>query len=261
MWLLEALGKMRFLTTTQVARLAFGGSRWAGNKRLRKLLDAGLVRAWVRDLADDNVYSLDRAGARVLGGVNGDPGPWTVPRGLDGNLDHLLTINQVRIRLALELAEAGGELAWWRSDWELRAHGREPVIPDALFAISWKGAGVQAFALEVDNQTRSPRAFLKKLLKYCSVRFFRRGLYGVPDFLVLVVGVDPKWVGRYLALGRTQETWRIWFTTLDAVEKKGAVGPIWTPEAGEWSRSLRDLSFLPYGKEGFVLGTPTLRES
>jgi hypothetical protein len=41
-WLLEALAKMRFLTTRQLARLAFGGSRWAANKRLRKLFDAGL---------------------------------------------------------------------------------------------------------------------------------------------------------------------------------------------------------------------------
>ena len=40
-WLLEALGKMRFLETRQIARLAFGGSRWAANKRLRKLLDRG----------------------------------------------------------------------------------------------------------------------------------------------------------------------------------------------------------------------------
>ena len=65
-WLLGALGRMRFLTTSQLAQLGFGGSRWAANKRLRRLLDAGLVRVWVRDLAKENIYSLDRAGAKTF---------------------------------------------------------------------------------------------------------------------------------------------------------------------------------------------------
>src|SRR5713226_4851410 len=88
-WILEALGKMRFLTTTQLARLAFQGSRWATNKRLRKLLDRGLVGVWVRNLAQENVYSLDRAGLRLLTEQD-ENASWSVPRGLEGNLDHLL---------------------------------------------------------------------------------------------------------------------------------------------------------------------------
>src|SRR5438093_13047143 len=101
-WILESLRKMRFLTTAQLARLFFEGSKWAANKRLRKLLDAGLIRVWVRDLAQDNVYSLNRKGLGVLD----DPDPemnHMVPRGLDGNIGHLLAINQVRISLALGL--------------------------------------------------------------------------------------------------------------------------------------------------------------
>lgn len=65
-WLLEALATMRFLTTTQLARLFFAGSRSAANKRLRRLFDAGLVRVWVRSLSQDNVYSLTRAGLNAL---------------------------------------------------------------------------------------------------------------------------------------------------------------------------------------------------
>src|SRR6185312_12792681 len=30
-WLITALGKMRFLTTSQIAQLGFGGSRWSAN--------------------------------------------------------------------------------------------------------------------------------------------------------------------------------------------------------------------------------------
>src|SRR5690242_20012950 len=39
-WILQALQKCRFLTTMQLARLFFGGSTSAANKRLRKLLDS-----------------------------------------------------------------------------------------------------------------------------------------------------------------------------------------------------------------------------
>src|SRR5262249_9260505 len=49
-WILEAIGRMRFLTTTQIARLAFNKSLAAAQKRLRKLFNAGLVRVWVPDL-------------------------------------------------------------------------------------------------------------------------------------------------------------------------------------------------------------------
>src|SRR3989442_6311755 len=66
LWMLEALGRMRFLTTSQLARLAFGKSRPAANKRLRQLLNSGLVRTWMRDLARDNIYGLTEIGARLL---------------------------------------------------------------------------------------------------------------------------------------------------------------------------------------------------
>src|SRR5438034_9164107 len=95
-WLLEALAKMKFLTTTQVAALAFHQSRWSTNKRLRRLFDAGLVRVWVRALARDNVYSLAPAGARLMRASQPDDRAPACPTRLDGNLDHLLAINEVR---------------------------------------------------------------------------------------------------------------------------------------------------------------------
>lgn len=249
-WLLEALAKMRFLTTGQLARLAFDSSRWAARKRLRKLLDGGLVRVWLRDLAKDNVYSLTRAGASHLA-ADGEAA-WPIPRGLDGNLDHLLAINEVRISLALGLEETGGEIHWWRSDWELRAPARGHIVPDALFALGWVGMGhFQVFALEVDNATRSPRRFLGKLLKYASLRVRGRALQGAEDFLLLVVGRDERWVERYRqALARLRLGLFVFFATLPGVGREGATGSIWRPADGEETYSLRSLASLPYGKEG-----------
>jgi predicted transcriptional regulator len=66
MWLVEALAKMQFLTTRQIASLLFNGSRSAANKRLRTLFDTGLIRVWVRSLNMDNVYGLTQRGRRLL---------------------------------------------------------------------------------------------------------------------------------------------------------------------------------------------------
>ena len=65
-WLLEALTKMRFLSTRQIANLYFEGSRWNANKRLRRLFDAGLLQVWVRRLSEDNIYAISPKGLRVL---------------------------------------------------------------------------------------------------------------------------------------------------------------------------------------------------
>src|SRR5215475_11015256 len=64
--IIEALAKTRFLTTSQLARLFFGSSRWSANKRLRRLLDFGLIKVWVRTLSEDNIYSLSVPGLSIL---------------------------------------------------------------------------------------------------------------------------------------------------------------------------------------------------
>src|SRR2546427_8707076 len=248
-WILESLRKMRFITTAQLAQLFFEGSKWAANKRLRKLLDAGLTRVWVRDLAQDNVYSLNRKGLGVLD----DPDPemnHTVPRGLDGNLDHLLAINQVRISLALDLPGVGGEIAWWRSDWELRSSFRERIVPDALFAIRWE-SGEQAFALEIDNRTRSTRTFLRKVLAYRARESRGQPFYGLGEFLILVVGRDEQWLERYrLSIAHARIGSRIWFTSLSDLIAAGALREIWRGANEHEKYSLRTVALRPYSKEG-----------
>ena len=246
-WLLEALAKMRFLTTGQIAVLGFEGSRWAANKRLRKLLDGGLVCAWVRHLAEENVYSVDRMGARRLG--DGKEAP-RVPRGLDGNLDHLLAINQFRIALALGLEKAAGEIAWWRSDWELRGNVRACIVPDAFFAIRW-AREERIYVLEADNNTRSARQFLRKLLGYASLLEQGGGAYRVSDLRVLVVTRDAGWLERYRqSLRILPMKSQVWFTTLAEAKEERAVGRIWKRTDEDIEYSLQELSTLPYGKDG-----------
>jgi hypothetical protein len=250
LWLLEGLAKMRFLTTSQLAKLYFNGSRWSANKRLRKLLDASHLKAWVRNLSEENIYSITRNGLSAV--ENGNislPLETKIPYGLDGNLEHLLTINDVRTSLALDLPQANGEIAWWRSDWELRSHGRERIIPDGLFLIKWHGLKEQAYALEVDNNTKSSRNFLKKILAYASVQSRGTGIYHVSDPVILVVGSDYKWLGRYRDSAKQLRLKpSVWFATAKEIKDVSAAGAIWL-NGLEKKYSLRDLTFLPYSKD------------
>lgn len=253
-WLLEALAKMRFLGTGQIARLFFG-STWGANKRLRRLFDAGLVRVWLRSLAAENVYSITRAGVRALGAAEGAGA--SIPRGLDGNLEHLLAINQVRISLALGVPAAGGELLSWRSDWDLRAIGKARIVPDALFVVRWTDAGERAFALELDHHTKSPRRFLAKVLRYAAAAHAGGGIYGMHDPVILVVGSHADWLERYrAAVAHARFKAPIWFATLADVDTTGADHhTIWCAAADARRLSLRDLSLLPCSWEGTGIRT------
>ena len=228
--LLEAVGKLRFTNTSQLARLYFQ-SRSGANKRLRKLLDAGLLKVWVRQLAVENIYSLTREGLRTL-----DARGIAVPRELDGNLEHLLMLNDVRIRFAFGVETVGGSLAWWRSEWDLRAHGLERIIPDALFAVSWKEAE-QIFALEVENETRYPQGILRKMLGYRATP----ELYGTKRYRILIVGRHAPMLDRYragvLAAGLGKDTW---FARLDDIDDFRL--PIW--RAGDDERTFSFLTLL-----------------
>ena len=168
------------------------------------------------------------------------------PRQLDGQIDHLLAINTVRIELAVGLPPAGGELVWWRSDWELRAHSRARTIPDALFAVHWPGIDEQVFALEVEYGTRAPRSFQAKLLRYATAGY-RRGIYGETDPIVLVVGRDPSVLARYrTALAPLALRVTAGFADLGQIETCGAVGPVWRSQHGEECLSLRGLANCCY---------------
>jgi len=246
--LLEALGRMKHAATRQLARLAFGQSRSAANKRLRRLLDAGLIRAWVPRLDGENVYGLTPRGARLLGEPPAGTSAWPTPRGLDGNLQHLLELGSVRIALAVTLAEAGLVLEWWRSYWELQVCFRESVIPDALFRVTWGGRG-QVFALELDRTTPAAQAFVRRILRYEALE---GRAYGVSGFTLLVVGGQAGWLERYRQrLAQHPLRTPVWFATLAEVEGRG-IQASWCSTRGEQIPSLRALLPVRKGRGGEV---------
>jgi hypothetical protein len=253
-WLLDALARMRFLTSSQLLRLGFGASRSAVNKRVRRLFDAGLVRVWVRCLEIDNLYSLAPAGCAVHSIAN-NQNRVPVPRGLDRDLDHTLAINDVRIALATTLPALKAELVSWLSDWDLRPH-RSRLVPDAHFIVQWPNGSESSFHLEVDRNTKSASALLRKLLAYRATTTYRyEYLFGSVD-CVLVVAHNSAWLDRYrIHVAHAALNLQVWFVTLADVVAHGAAGRIWRSARCESTYTLPSLAALPNGSEGWLTKT------
>ena len=255
-YLLQSIGTLRFVTTGQALRLGFASSRSAANKRLRRLFDAGLVRVWVRCLEEENLYALTPAGrATLIDGATAEDDARTlhVPRGLDRDLDHTLAINDVRIALATTLPPLDAELLSWRSDWDLRPQGPAHLVPDARFGVRWSDGNETTFSLEVDRNTKSAAAFLRKLLVY---RAAAHGLDGATGVVVLVVVHSPAWLSRYrLRLGHAGLRLPVWFATLADVVAHGAAGAIWRAADRDVRPGAPFLTALPNGSEGRTLQT------
>jgi hypothetical protein len=92
---------------------------------------------------------------------------------------------------------------------------------------------------------------MQKVLGYASLSHQSRGLYGVSDFTVLVVGHDPAWVERYRAsIASLPSKLDIVFTTEHEIQTSGPLGEIWRPVGTTESYSLRELGTFPYSREG-----------
>jgi hypothetical protein len=195
--ILEAIGKMKFLRTKDVARLYFSGKKRA-NTRLRQLLDAGFLQCFVSALHCDNIYALSLKGRSVLADHLGkEAALLPAPKGLGrGNLSHHFALTEFRIDLVLEVHRRTDlELAFFLPEWKLKhEYGALSIdlIPDALFGLRPAG-GTEAtvLALEVDLGTEHPRYVGKyKVEKYRAVMEARVPLFG--QMVSKVIFVVPK---------------------------------------------------------------------
>ncbi len=141
------------------------------------------------------------------------------------------------------MGERHGELARIRLP-EFGVPTSEPVVPGAVYRSRLEEARRRAAAAGLDvlivYGDREHFANLAWLTAY-DPRF---------EEALLVVVREPQWMERYrLAVGRTRQAPRVWFTTLADLEQHGVSGRIWKTVVHEEPSSLRDLASLPYGKE------------
>ncbi len=191
---LLALAKMRVLRTSDVAALYFR-AKGTAQKRLRRLFDAGLVRAIVADLAFENRYALTSAGHAALAEALGDanvPAWRSAPRVDRRNARHLELLNRYRIALALGCARLGLELRRFVPEWDLRSGEPEAsLIPDAVFVIFGE-SGQASFALEIDTGTEPSGTVMRKLERYDAAAAMRRSVGGSVAPSVVIVTATPR---------------------------------------------------------------------
>jgi hypothetical protein len=246
LWCLEAVAKLRFMTTDQICRVYFPDTPHYAAKRLRRLVDAGLLRVFLRSLADSNIYTITRPGLTRLKQSGIDlTEEVKVPQALDGNLDHLLCINTLRCAFALGLGNLGATLTWWRSDWEMARNVKKSVVPDALFSLHWDWGQEAVYALELENASRSPRSFAKKIVSYQTLLQQTGAIFGYDKLILLVVVNRESQLTGYRA--RTNilgETPWIWFARADTLTAETLGEQLWQSAADDDYLSLRDLSYL-----------------
>jgi hypothetical protein len=167
------------LTGEQIRRLFFRtrdgepASKQAVNARLRKLVEAGYLMAFVLDLgrgAGPNVYTL---------GPNARTARKRIPRSGradSGSVWHDLEVADFRVCLQEDLEASGGELVEWLGEPALQAvmPQRSWLVPDAF--VHWRLPDREgAFMLEWDRGTESMPVLTKKILRYTD--FWRTGSY------------------------------------------------------------------------------------
>src|SRR5262249_16141399 len=110
------------------------------------------------------------------------------------------------------------------------------VIPDAVFAIWWNDGLVREYRLEVDNETRSLRAFHQKMLRYIRMQYGH--VQSASEPLTLVVARHEEWLERYrkVAAGLRIHG-AIAFTTFEALTQ-GLMAAIWSTQNNDAKYSL-----------------------
>ena len=208
--LLAALARFRIATTSDLARLVFGGARRdTAARRLRRLYDSGFLDVLAGDRSVENVYRLGRRGrewAREAGVELG-----RLPR----DREHHLAIVGVWTSLARAAHETPGvHLELVRPDWEIRGRVNLPVIPDAMVQFRVKDRsnceGLLRLCLEVDRGTETLKVLEEKIRLYELLRA-RGGILGWPVFgvCILLEGASEK--RRLRVCGLLNTLWFGWW--------------------------------------------------
>jgi hypothetical protein len=117
-----------------------------------------------------------------------------------------------------------------------------------MFTIRWDSGVVREYTLEIDNETRSSRAFLHKILRYTRVNYSTLRLSDCEP-VTLVVARHEEWLERYRQTAAAlRVNWLIAFTTIDALSQ-GLSASIWSIPNSTEKYSLRTTESLLYGKD------------
>lgn len=238
--LLESLTTFRLIDREQAREIAGFKSIGRANRRLLKLVRAGMLKRFFMPTKAGGVgalYTLSPKAIRLLGA---DVHP--LQRRSDALLTtdlfavHQLATNSVLLRAKHTRNDAViGRLLTFRSVLSQSI----PLLPDGYFELSTPAAVYPMF-VEVDLGSESLKIIEKKALLYIALATsgeYER-LFKHLRFRVLIVASSDRRLQGIRKVVSKHTTKIFWFSTLNAINSDGLLAPIWLRPVGEEKQSL-----------------------
>lgn len=234
---LRTLVVARVLDGEQIQLIARFSSVRRTNRRLLKLVRAGVLRRWFVGTASGGqkaIYGLSPAGARLLEEPAHGLITWKQDALIKTSqfLTHQQAINRVFIRARYQPLPGGCSCTKWQT-FRKQISPSIPLAPDGYFEIV-QGGVVHSMFLEVDLGTESSAVWKRKVDLYLKLALSKEfeHMFDKTRLRVLIVVSSDR---RMNALRRviTQRTDKLfWFTSEDRMELEGLCGPIWMRPKG-----------------------------
>jgi hypothetical protein len=242
--ILRAIAITRVLEVEQV--MAIGGFRSVrrANRRLLKLVQAGLLKRWFVGTASGGqkaIYGLSPQGATVIGETRQGVISWKEDSLITSSqfLAHQRAVNAIFIQVRFQPQTVSGfSCELWRTFREPLSPS-VPLMPDGYFELIQSGAVYPMF-LEVDLGTESSRVWKRKVELYLKLALggeFER-MFHEKRFRVLVALHSERrmQVLRKTIAKRTEKLF--WLSTQDALNREGLYSPIWLRPTGDERKPL-----------------------
>ena len=237
--LMRTLVIARVLDSEQIQLIAQFTSVRRTNRRLLKLVRAGVLRRWFVGTASGGqkaIYGLSPTGVRLIGEPTSGLITWKQDALVTTSqfLTHQQAINRVFIRARFDSLPAGCSCTKWQT-FRGALSPSIPLVPDGYFEIVHDGITHPMF-LEADLGTESSTVWKRKADLYLKLAVSKEfeHMFDKSRLRVLVIVPSER---RMNALRRViaQLTDKLfWFTTDDRMEFAGLCGPIWMrPNANE----------------------------
>jgi hypothetical protein len=237
--ILRTLAVTRVLDGSQIGIVGGFSSVRRANRRLLKLVRAGLLRRWFVGTEMRGVkaiYGISPQGASLIGEGSHVLLPWKPGRVITSSsfLAHQQGVNEIFIRARFQALPAQVLCERWMSF-------REPLspsvllVPDAYLEIRHADT-VHRMFVEVDRGTESSKVWKAKVELYLKLAVsgeFER-MFHEKRFRVLVLFHSSRRleVVRKTIVSRTDKLF--WFSTQDELRSEGLLAPIWfRPEGAE----------------------------
>jgi hypothetical protein len=228
----------RVLDGAQVMTVAGFRSLRRTNRRLLKLVQAGLLKRWFVGTASGGqkaLYGLSPQGANLIGETTQGLIPWKQDALITSSqfLAHQQAVNAVFIRARFEVPPPGLSVKDWTRP-KLPLSPSVPLIPDGYFRVVQSGV-VHPIFLEVDLGTESSRVWRRKIDLYLKLAIggeFER-LFHEKRFRTVILVPTLRRLDsiRITICKRTEKLF--WLSTFDELEREGLWSPIWLRPVGE----------------------------